>query len=136
MNSYEHLAKVTKLFPDGKMLVEVAKVSACASCSLKGGCGASSDDSKNKYVIENTIDAKVGDELIIKIEQKDLYKSVFFAYILPIIVILIFATIIDYLFKKDIYTAVFSLVTVGVYFIILKILLKNKKSDIVVKIVG
>ncbi len=136
MNAYEHLAKVTKLLPNGKMIVEVNKVSACSTCSLKGGCGVSSDDSKNRYTIENTVGAKEGDELLIRIEQKDLYKSVFIVYVLPIIFILISATVVDYLFKKEIYTAVFSLVTAGIYFIALKIIMKNKESDIVVKIVG
>ena len=135
MNSYEHLAKVTKLFPDGKMQVEVAKVSACAHCSLKGGCGVSSDESINKYIIENNIGAKVNDEIVIRIKQKTLYKSVFLAYILPIIVILIVATFIDYWFKKEIYTALFSLATVGIYFLVLKFAMSNKKSDIVVEIV-
>jgi sigma-E factor negative regulatory protein RseC len=136
MNSYEHLAKVTKLLPDNKIEVEVNKISACSTCSLKGGCGVSSDSSKNTYIIDNTVNANVGDELIIKIKQKALYKSVFIAYVLPIIIILITATIIDYLFKKEIYTAVFSLVTAGIYFLILKFILKNKQSDITVKIIG
>ena len=136
MNSYEHIAKVTEILPDGKMIVEVNKVSACASCSLKSGCGVSSDDSKNKYTIENTVNAEVGNEILIRIEQKDLYKSIFLVYILPVFFILLTAVLIDYFFKKEIYTAIFSLAAVILYFIALKFILKNKESDIRVKIIG
>jgi sigma-E factor negative regulatory protein RseC len=132
---YKHEAIVTKILPNNKMIVEVARTSACSSCSLKGGCGVSSESPNNSYKVDNDINAKIGDSIIISIEQKTLYKSAFLVYILPIILMLLTSYIIQLIFKKDIYTAISSLITLSIYFIILKILMGKKKSELKVSII-
>lgn len=132
--NYKHEAVVTKLLNNKQMIVDIARTSACESCSMSGGCGVSSESPKNSFEVENTVNAKIGDSIIITMQQDKLYKSAAIVYILPLLAMLAVALIVEIIFHKEIYTAVSSLGTLVMYFISLKLFMKNKKSDLQVYI--
>lgn len=132
--NYKHEAVVTKLLNNKQMIVDIARTSACESCSMSGGCGVSSESPKNSFEVENTVNAKIGDSIIITMQQDKLYKSAAIVYILPLLAMLAVALIVETIFHKEIYTAVSSLGTLVMYFISLKLFMKNKKSDLQVYI--
>ncbi len=83
---------------DGTVLVRIVQTSACASCKAKAMCASA--ESKEKeilalYVGDETMrredeiqDIKIGDEVVVKVQQKMGWKAVLLAYILPFVVMM------------------------------------------------
>lgn len=126
--SLRHDAMVTKCLPNNQMIVEIARTSACASCDMNGTCGTNEESPKNEFIVPNHVSAKVGDLVSISIQHRQLYKSAFLVYILPLIIMLAGAIATKIVFSKDIYAAIISLVILALYFVGLKLIM-DKKSD-------
>lgn len=69
--------------------VETARASACGSCASKDKCGSTPlmgilGIEAKPFVVRNTVDARVGERVIVGLEGSVLLKSSFLAYILPL----------------------------------------------------
>lgn len=127
--NYTHLAKVVEKQKGNFIKVEVVPMTACASCSIASSCCGGDELSNKKYfVLYNSVNAEVGDEVLISVSAKNLFKSVMVVYVVPIILLLVVAGISTAVFDKDIYTAVTSLSFLVLYFIIIKIAIGSGKS--------
>ena len=78
--------------------IETQRKTVCGQCSANKGCGTSvlskvigSKFSKMKAI--NNIDAKVGDEVIVGLNEKMLLKGAFMTYLLPLLFLILFALI-------------------------------------------
>ena len=115
---------------DGTVLVRIVQTSACASCKAKAMCASA--ESKEKEILalyvgdemmrrEDEIqDIKIGDEVVVKVQQKMGWKAVLLAYILPFIVMMTVVAIGNGLLgirEEVIGTA--ALCAMGVYYIVL-----------------
>ncbi len=128
-NSYTHIVKVVEKQGKNFIKVEVVPMSACASCSIASSCCGGDELSNKKYfVLYNSVNAEVGDEVVISISAKSLFKSVMVVYVIPIILLLVVAGISTAFFDKDIYTAVISLGFLVLYFIVIKILIGSGRN--------
>lgn len=128
-SSYTHTAKVVEKQSKNFIKVELVPMSACTTCSIASSCCGGDDLSNKKYfVLYNSINAEVGDEVVISISAGNLFKSVAVVYVIPIVLLLVVAGISTVVFGKDIYTAILSLVFLVLYFISLKILIGNRNS--------
>jgi|GEM_PF-1258589 sigma-E factor negative regulatory protein RseC len=128
-NSYTHTAKVVEKQGNNFIKVEIVPMNACASCSIASSCCGGEELSNKKYfVLYNSVNAEVGDEVVISISAKSLFKSVMVVYVIPILLLLVVAGISTAVFDKDIYTAVISLVFLVLYFVIIKILIGRGRS--------
>ncbi|MBZ4642978.1 MAG: sigma-E factor negative regulatory protein RseC [Deferribacteres bacterium] len=126
-----HRGKVVKKVDKNKYLVEVLPMSACSSCSMSGGCHGASESSQKTFTVVSDRDIQVSSEVIISLTKKNLLFSIFTAYILPVVLMLVIALITDKLIGRDIVTAILSLAVLGIYFIILKFFLKgNSKLNV------
>ena len=76
--------------------VQTQRQSSCGQCSAKGGCGtqvlAKFLGNKAAYVrCLNSHDVKIGDRVIIGIEESALLSGSFLMYLLPLVIMIFFA---------------------------------------------
>lgn len=82
----EQVGFVRKTFDD-KVEIEVRRISACGeNCK---GCGGGCDVPKHIVILPNNIDAKVGDQVEIIGETKNLLKYTMIVYMIPFSMLLI-----------------------------------------------
>ncbi len=100
----EEIGTVEKLEGDFA-IISIERGSMCGNCPSKNLCHPFSDgDNKFKITAINKINAKIGDKVLLKINDKNFLKASFIVYGIPIAVLLIFSIIGKLLFKKDIFS--------------------------------
>ena len=82
--------------------VKVQRTSSCESCSLKSGCGQStltkmSSNHCLELDVENTFNAKSGDEVLIAIPESGLMTASIRIYFMPLLLMVLGAVIGDLL---------------------------------------
>ena len=100
-------------------LMQTQRQSACHSCSVKTGCGTSVisqvvGQRSSQFKVENTLDVKVGDEVVIGLMENSLVKGSLLVYALPIVLMLIAGLFGDFLaqnyhFNRDLLGSGFAL---------------------------
>jgi sigma-E factor negative regulatory protein RseC len=115
---------------DGTVLVRIVQTSACAACKAKAMCASA--ESKEKEIVALFVgeeakrregerqDIKLGDEVVVMVQQKMGWKAILLAYMLPFIVIMTVVAIGNGLLgirEEVIGTA--ALCAMGVYYIVL-----------------
>ena len=115
---------------DGTVLVRIVQTSACAACKAKAMCASA--ESKEKEILALFVgeeakrregerqDIKLGDEVVVMVQQKMGWKAILLAYMLPFIVMLTIVAIGNGLLgirEEVIGTA--ALCAMGVYYIVL-----------------
>lgn len=115
---------------DGTVRVRIVQTSACASCKAKAMC-ASAESSKKEltaFTVQELSgsEVKVGDEVVVMVQQKMGWKAVLLAYILPFIIMMAVIAIGNGIFNiREEIIGTASLCAMGVYYIILGFF-KNK----------
>tara|TARA_R110001592_G_scaffold175466_5_gene414683 strand:+ start:6648 stop:7145 length:498 start_codon:yes stop_codon:yes gene_type:complete len=99
--------------------VKVQRTSSCGSCSLKSGCGQSTLNkmSSNHCLeldVENSLDAKSGDEVLIAIPEAGLITASLRVYFIPLILMVLGAVMGGFLdselaTKSEVWTMLLSL---------------------------
>lgn len=109
---------------DGTVRVRIVQTSACAACKAKAMCASA--ESKEKELTAFTVqefsgsEVKVGDEVVVMVQQKMGWKAILLAYMLPFIVMMTVVAIGNGLLgirEEVIGTA--ALCAMGVYYIVL-----------------
>jgi sigma-E factor negative regulatory protein RseC len=115
---------------DGTVLVRIVQTSACAACKAKAMCASA--ESKEKDIVALFVgeeakrqegerqDIKLGDEVVVMVQQKMGWKAILLAYMLPFIVMMTVVAIGNGLLgirEEVIGTA--ALCAMGVYYIVL-----------------
>jgi sigma-E factor negative regulatory protein RseC len=103
----EEFAVVTKRL-DGYVLLEVERRTACGLCGQKRGCGNATwgkllGHKSQEFVAENTIDAKLGESVVVGIDEREILGTVFYLYVVPLISMLVAAVAADQLFNNELY---------------------------------
>jgi len=122
---------------NNEIVIEILKKSSCGSCNVNKACGTGiiSNYLKPKSIkvnLENTVDAKVGDTIIVGINERVFLLGSFLMYILPLFFILAFALLGDFIanISRVNHTEFFIIVMSGIgfvfSFILMRVLLKNK----------
>ena len=105
--------------------IETQRKSACGQCSANKGCGTSvlSKVMGNKLSTMkaiNKINAQVGDEVIVGLNEDSLLKGAFFAYLLPLFYLFLFSFVgqftADYFQIKNSELVIISFAVIGFYF--------------------
>lgn len=76
--------------------IETQRKSACGQCSANKGCGTSVlskviGNKLSKMKAINKINAKVGDEVVVGLNEKSLLKGAFMTYLLPLLYLFVFS---------------------------------------------
>ena len=102
----------------------------CANC--KGACKVSG----MKFYAENKIGASLGDEVLVYTESKKFFISLIFLYILPVILVFVSSYLGSYVFKNDLITVLFFIISLFLWIAVIKKVNKLKFSHTIVKVVG
>lgn len=126
----KHDGIVIAVNSDGTVLVRIVQTSACAACKAKAMCASA--ESKEKEIVALFVgeeakrregerqDIKLGDEVVVMVQQKMGWKAILLAYMLPFIVMMTVVAIGNGLLgirEEVIGTA--ALCAMGVYYIVL-----------------
>ena len=115
---------------DGTVLVRIVQTSACAACKAKAMCASA--ESKEKEILALFVgeeakrregerqDIKLGDEVVVMVQQKMGWKAILLAYMLPFLVMMAVVAIGNGLLgiREEIIGTV-ALCAMGVYYIVL-----------------
>ena len=121
----KHDGLVIAVNGDGTVRVRIVQTSACAACKAKAMCASA--ESKEKEILALFVgeeakrqDIKLGDEVVVMVQQKMGWKAILLAYMLPFIVMMTVVAIGNGLLgirEEVIGTA--ALCAMGVYYIVL-----------------
>lgn len=77
----------------GAAWVKTVKTGACAGCSARESCHASSGGEEMEVKVINEVGAKAGDRIVLSFETGSLLKATFLLYIFPILLLILGAVI-------------------------------------------
>ncbi len=88
------------------LFLQAQTQSACGSCAANKGCGTSLlakvvGRKFTHFQAENNVNAKVGDIVVVGLAEDALLKGSMVMYIIPILAMLVFALLADYLLTSD-----------------------------------
>ena len=113
---------------------EVALTSGdnCGECSAKLFCKPADDDKKILEVLD-PLHSAPGDEVIISVEGKSIFKVSFFLYGVPLIILIAAIIVGVEIFKNsyspELFSFLFSLALTGAYYILFLIVSRNRNND-------
>ncbi len=87
----------------GYAYLKTDNASACSSCSAKSSCGSktfSLSDPEYTLRVKNTLNLKKGDSVVLALESNKLLFGTIIIYILPLLMLFIFAFIAKVLFGE------------------------------------
>ncbi|MFI3218294.1 MAG: SoxR reducing system RseC family protein [Methylococcales bacterium] len=93
----EESAIVVKI-DNGQVWVVGTQNNACAGCAQKAGCSSNALDSvlkKKPILVDSELALKMGDTVVVVIEEGELLRAAFFMYLLPVCALFIGAGITD-----------------------------------------
>ena len=108
----EETVKVVGVEGD-RITIEATKKSACGGCSQKEGCGASAvsglfSGKSFQLELDNSLGAKVGDMVVVGVENGAFLRMALRAYLAPLLVLIISAMLFSSLFASEWLVVVFS----------------------------
>ena len=75
---------VTGVAPSGQVTVRLRRVEACHNCEAEGACKAFGGKTEDVEIsVENTVNAKVGDEVRVSLLESSVIKASAALYLLP-----------------------------------------------------
>jgi len=120
---------IEKILDKNNALVKVLTKGECSSCASKEGCGISLIADKNNLIeVKYNEEIKVGDKVYIMIDSGNRIISSLLLFVFPIISLIIFYLIGNYLFKKEVLSILSSFIGLIISFLALYILTKYNKK--------
>lgn len=80
---------IIKRIEEGKIIAGIISQSACATCHAKGACTASDIEEKEIEITSWEGHFSQGEKVVIVANESQGFKALFYAYILPLILLLI-----------------------------------------------
>lgn len=127
----EHRGRICEI-ADNKVIVSIISASMCASCHAKGACGMNDKKEKNIEVnLHNPHDYKLGQEVVVCMEQKMGNKAVLIGFFLPFIILITTALISNkYLFpESEPLTSLVSILSITIYYTVIYLIRNKLKKD-------
>jgi len=98
---------------DGQLLLQTQRQSACQACSVKSGCGTSTlskvvGNRSSQFVVEKTFNVNIGDQVVVAIEENALVQGSMLIYLLPILIMLGFGLLAEFIFSNELFTILSS----------------------------
>jgi sigma-E factor negative regulatory protein RseC len=91
---------------DDQLLLEAQTKTACNACAAKQGCGTSVlsrwvGRKFTRFQAPNTVNAAVGDEVVVGLAETAMLKGSVFVYLMPLLAMIVGAVIADWLIAAD-----------------------------------
>ncbi|MCA1980177.1 MAG: SoxR reducing system RseC family protein [Calditerrivibrio sp.] len=125
---FENVGEVVKLYSNGYVDLLVHQLSACSSCHAS--CSMAGDNSEKIFHLKADLTLNVGEKVRVIIDNTTVKRSAFLAYMLPVLLVVVIALILQSLNLSDISIAFSSLATLLIYFVVLKLYLRRSDSNI------
>ncbi len=95
-------------------LLQTERKHACQSCSVKSGCGTSTlakvvGQRSSQIVVDNTLNAEVGEQVVVAIEESALVQGSLVVYMLPLLMMLVMGILAELLFENELLTILLAL---------------------------
>lgn len=104
------------------LILQAQRESTCQSCSVQKGCGTSVlsqwlGKKLSIFHVENTINAHVGDVLIVGIPENSLLSGSLMVYFMPLVSLIMCAMLADWLMSESAYRDIWAIVSgiLGLY---------------------
>lgn len=132
-------AKVVN-YDENTIWLEAERQSTCSGCQLKQGCGTGLLDNHvgkrfSDITVEKTSDVSIGQDVTLAIPEETLLQGAALMYILPLVLMFIFAAVAQALHLNEAVEIISGLggLFVGLYWV--RIQLANKSDGFKVKII-
>ncbi len=80
----QEIATVIGLESSGRAVVKIRRAEACHSCAAKGACHTLGGKTQDiSLVVENTLEAKPGDEVVLSLDESAVIKASAVLYLVP-----------------------------------------------------
>ena len=91
---------------NNQLLLEAETRAACNACAAKQGCGTSVlskwvGRKFTRFQAPNTVNARVGDEVVVGLAEEAMLKGSVYVYLLPLLAMIGFALLADGLISTD-----------------------------------
>lgn len=91
---------------NNQLLLEAETRAACNACAARQGCGTSVlskwvGRKFTRFQAPNTVNARVGDEVVVGLAEEAMLKGSVFVYLLPLLAMIGFALLADSLISTD-----------------------------------
>ncbi len=111
--------------PASTATLEVVRTKACSLCGQTSGCGNQMwgkmfAHKSTDFKAKNTIDAKVGDKVIVGIDEQAFMRSAIFLYIIPLVTMLIVTIFVSQITDSDGAAIIAAVVGLAIGFIWIK----------------
>ena len=135
MSSIEHEGVIIEIKEGARAIVSIVSQSACASCHAKGVCSAADQKDKEIEVALSPEDNySVGERVIVSLESGLGLKAVLILYVIPLIILLtLLLTLLGCKVNEPI-SALISVGSVAVYYIVIKIFKLSLEKNLYFKI--
>jgi len=105
--------------------LEIERRTACGLCGQKRGCGNATwgkmlGHDSHDFTAENQINAKVGDSVVVGIDEQAVLSSAFFLYVVPLAGLLMGTLVANYLFKNQFYVILGAMLGLALGFLWVK----------------
>lgn len=114
----EHAGIINEI-RDGYAEVKIIQNSACSACHAKGACTAADKSEKIVSVKVENGNLRAGDTVMIEGATSMGFKAVFYAFVIPFILIMSLLIIIYICTENELYSALGSLSSLIPYYLIL-----------------
>lgn len=112
-----------------KLSVKILQESACSSCHAKGACMAADSKEKRVDITDFTGKYKINDSVIIEGKESMGYKAVFWAFVIPLLILVLTIVLATSVWKLgEMEAAITSIIALAPYYVILY-LLRNKMAN-------
>ena len=115
-NIIEH-SGIVKSIDNEVVKVNILSASACSSCHLKGACGAAETENKIVEIFNPEQTFSVGEQVNIVAQESLGFKALFYAYLLPFILIILTLIITSFFTSSEATIGLLSLIVLVPYYI-------------------
>lgn len=117
----------------GYAWVETTRHTACDTCSAKSGCGHSTLAKLGQSAVHMQalcdIDVSVGDQVVVGVPEDIMVKSSLLAYLMPLVLMMVFALAADSFWAQDLLTALSGMAGLGLGFVALRWHFQRNQHD-------
>ncbi len=115
-------------------IVKIISQAACSSCQAKGACITTEQTEKKIEIKQNEEIFFVGEQVLVVATSTQGYKAIFYAYLLPLILLVINLMILLVLTKEEVIAALGSIVSLFPYYLLLYLFRHKLKNSFDFKI--
>jgi sigma-E factor negative regulatory protein RseC len=119
---------------NGLLKVSILSKSLCATCHSKGSCTSFDVAQKEYHFNEFDPNLKPGDKVLLKLHKSLGPMAVFLGYLLPFIIFITILIILSTVFNNDLYAGIGSIISIIIYYLILKLFTKQLQSTFMLKV--